>query len=124
LGVLSPRAQAEFSSIPGGKELLDDISGVSGRSFNEAGQLANKQVAAIALQKIRSGNIDDAIVAVERSVFGKNGDLITKLDVETATQIIEVKGGLKNQPSLNPKKQKQFFAELNEAKISEKQLVY
>jgi len=123
-GILGSKAQAELSSIPGGKELLDDISGASGRSFNEAGQLANRQVAAIALQKLRSGNFDDAVVALERSVFEKNGKLVTKLDVETATQIIEIKGGLKNQSSLNPKKQKQFFAELNEAKKTGKQLVY
>jgi hypothetical protein len=33
LGVLSPRAQAELSSIPGGKELLDDISGENAHTY-------------------------------------------------------------------------------------------
>jgi hypothetical protein len=48
------KAQADLAKISSGRELLDDISGVSGKSFDNAGELANRQVAAVALQKIRS----------------------------------------------------------------------
>ncbi|ABC30010.1 Rhs family protein [Hahella chejuensis KCTC 2396] len=121
---IGPRALNDLSNIPGGKGLVEDLIGVSGRSFSEAGQLANQQVAAVALQKLRSGKPEDIVIALERPIFGKSGDLISQLDIETATEIIEVKGGLRTQSSLNPKKQKQFYAELNEAKRTGKDLVY
>ena len=118
IGALGPRARADLAAMPGGSALLASID----TEPSPTKRLEQVQVAAVALSRDRQG---DKVQALERSVLKNDGSELTRIDVETQSQVIEVKGkDLSGARSLNRKTNNQAVEQRAIARNSEKEHVF